>query len=139
MSKGDIAIIVTPDDTHFEIAKYAIDHGNVKKLRGRERDLNFSSTNHTQENACSYYICMRFRILLSNQSKKKTKTWIKHKHKHQTINHSGLHCMITKPAVKTLTEQIELMKHAEKHGVIAAVEFHKRFDPMYADAREKIR
>jgi len=33
MTKGDIAIIVTPDDTHFDIAHYAIEHGWKKKKK----------------------------------------------------------------------------------------------------------
>ena len=77
MRKGDLVIVFTPDDTHFEIAKYAIEH--------------------------------------------------------------GLHVLLTKPAVKTLAEQVQLLELAEKHKVVVAVEYHKRFDPMYADARERIR
>jgi len=77
MKKGDLVTVVTPDDTHFEIAKAAI-----KK---------------------------------------------------------GCHVLITKPAVKTLDEQLELVKLAKENGVLVTVEFHKRWDPMYADARERIR
>ncbi|KAJ3110528.1 hypothetical protein HDU96_006498, partial [Phlyctochytrium bullatum] len=47
--------------------------------------------------------------------------------------------LVAKPAVKTLEEHKILMKEAKDHGVLAAVEFHKRFDPIYSDAREKIR
>jgi len=51
----------------------------------------------------------------------------------------GLHVLITKPSVKTLKEQQELVDLAKKHNVLVQVEFHKRFDPMYSDARERIR
>jgi D-galacturonate reductase len=77
MRKGDAVTIVTPDETHFEIAKAAIQH--------------------------------------------------------------GLHVLLTKPPVKVLKEQIELVKLAAEKNVLVSVEYHKRWDPMYADARERIR
>jgi D-galacturonate reductase len=101
MTKGDMAIIVTPDDTHFDIAKYAIEHGLFVSL---------------------LFVCLFLYLSFDF-------LWFL----------KGLHCMVTKPAVKTLREQLELMKYAEQNTVIVAVEFHKRFDPMYSDAREKIR
>jgi len=51
----------------------------------------------------------------------------------------GLHVLLTKPPVKTLKEHIELTQLAKKHNVIVAVEYHKRWDPMYADAKERMR
>jgi D-galacturonate reductase len=51
----------------------------------------------------------------------------------------GLHVMITKPAVQTLEHHRILHEAAEKMGVLVAVEVHKRWDPMYGDARDKIR
>eukprot|EP01116_Phalansterium_solitarium_P024558 TRINITY_DN9025_c0_g1_i1.p1 TRINITY_DN9025_c0_g1~~TRINITY_DN9025_c0_g1_i1.p1 ORF type:complete len:426 (-),score=112.56 TRINITY_DN9025_c0_g1_i1:224-1501(-) len=51
----------------------------------------------------------------------------------------GLHVLITKPPVKTLREQLELAELAKQHNVLVTVEYHKRFDPMYSDARERIR
>ncbi|KAI9339217.1 hypothetical protein DFJ73DRAFT_628353 [Zopfochytrium polystomum] len=77
LEKGDAVIIFTPDDTHFDIALYA-----VKK---------------------------------------------------------GMHVLVTKPAVKTAEEHRILVEEAEKQNVLVAVELHKRFDPIYADAREKMR
>ncbi|KAJ1549560.1 hypothetical protein HK405_010524 [Cladochytrium tenue] len=77
MKKGDAVIIFTPDDTHFDIALYA-----VKK---------------------------------------------------------GLHVMVTKPAVKTVAEHRELLEEAERQNVLVSIELHKRFDPIYADARERMR
>eukprot|EP01118_Nematostelium_gracile_P005055 TRINITY_DN1605_c0_g1_i1.p1 TRINITY_DN1605_c0_g1~~TRINITY_DN1605_c0_g1_i1.p1 ORF type:complete len:427 (+),score=87.60 TRINITY_DN1605_c0_g1_i1:100-1380(+) len=77
MKKGDFVTIFTPDDTHFEIAKEAIER--------------------------------------------------------------GLHVLITKPSVKTLAEHHQLIELAKKHNVLVQVEFHKRFDPVYSDARERIR
>ena len=75
-SPGDIAIIFTPDDTHFDIAKACLE--------------------------------------------------------------AGLHVMITKPPVKTLKEHNEITKMAEKANRLCTIEVHKRFDPMYSDARDKI-
>jgi len=50
----------------------------------------------------------------------------------------GIHLMITKPVVKTLKEHQELVKIARKNGCLMMVEVHKRFDPIYKDARQKI-
>lgn len=73
---GDAVIIFTPDDSHFDIACYAVS--------------------------------------------------------------KGLHVLITKPAVKTLDQHIKLCKLASENNVLVAVEVHKRFDPMYVDARDRI-
>eukprot|EP01047_Picozoa_sp_COSAG01_P009899 COSAG01_NODE_413_length_17368_cov_15.823672_10_plen_347_part_00 len=43
----------------------------------------------------------------------------------------GLHVMVTKPAVKTLTHHLSLIDAAKKKGVFVMVEVHKRFDPIY--------
>nr|KAJ3420722.1 hypothetical protein HK105_005332 [Polyrhizophydium stewartii] len=51
----------------------------------------------------------------------------------------GLHVLIAKPAVQTLEHHQTLVREADKHGVLVVVEFHKRFDPIYSDARERIR
>ena len=72
MDAGDVVIAFTPDDTHFEIAKAAIQR--------------------------------------------------------------GLHVLIAKPPVKTLAHHLELIDLAAQHGVLACVEVHKRWDPIYADA-----
>jgi len=77
MPAGSLVTIFTPDDTHFDIAKFAIER--------------------------------------------------------------GMHVLVTKPAVKYLEEHRQLVDLAEKHGVIVQVEFHKRWDPTYADARFKSR
>lgn len=50
----------------------------------------------------------------------------------------GLHVLVTKPAVKTLEEHRFLMEAARRKGVLVAVEVHKRWDPMYVDAKDKI-
>jgi D-galacturonate reductase len=76
LSPGDVTSIFTPDDSHYEIAKYAIQ----KKI----------------------------------------------------------HVLVTKPPVKTLAQHIELVKLAEENGVLVMVEYHKRFDPIYMDARNRI-
>ncbi|KAJ3126157.1 hypothetical protein HK100_010416 [Physocladia obscura] len=77
LKPGDAVIIFTPDDTHFAISLYAIEH--------------------------------------------------------------GCHIIVAKPAVKTVEEHRALVEAAERKGVLAVVELHKRFDPIYADARERIR
>ena len=77
MNAGDAVTIFTPDDTHYEMALYAIQR--------------------------------------------------------------KLHVLIAKPAVQLLQHHDHLMAEAQKNGVLVVVEFHKRFDPIYADARQRIR
>ncbi|KAK3641394.1 hypothetical protein LTR56_006904 [Elasticomyces elasticus] len=48
-----------------------------------------------------------------------------------------IHVMITKPAVKLLKEHQHLMEEAKKQNVFVYIEHHKRFDPAYADARNR--
>ena len=52
---------------------------------------------------------------------------------------NGLHVLVTKPAVKTLEQHIKLYEAAKLYNVLVCVEVHKRWDPMYADARDKIK
>jgi len=47
----------------------------------------------------------------------------------------GLHLMITKPVVKSLKEHKILNEIAKKNNVLFMVEVHKRWDPIYCDAR----
>ncbi|KAG7371053.1 oxidoreductase family, NAD-binding Rossmann fold domain containing protein [Nitzschia inconspicua] len=75
--KGDVAVIFTPDDTHFEIAMECIQQ--------------------------------------------------------------GMHVMVTKPIVKTLEDHQKLARAADEKGVLVAMEVHKRLDPFYADARDRVR
>lgn len=51
----------------------------------------------------------------------------------------GLHVMVTKPAVKTLEQHRLLHEAAVRNNVLVAVEVHKRWDPMYGDAKDRIR
>lgn len=74
---GDVAIIFTPDDTHFDIAMECIQR--------------------------------------------------------------GMHVMVTKPIVQTLEDHQILAKAASEKGVLVGVEVHKRLDPFYADARDRVR
>jgi D-galacturonate reductase len=74
---GDVAIIFTPDDTHYKIAMACIA--------------------------------------------------------------KGLHVLVTKPMVKTLAEHTALCDAASAAGVILAIEMHKRWDPIYVDARDRIK
>ncbi|GIL91647.1 hypothetical protein Vretifemale_19189 [Volvox reticuliferus] len=50
-----------------------------------------------------------------------------------------LHVLVAKPAVKTLDEHRQVLKAVAATGVLACVEFHKRWDPMYSDARNRAR
>ncbi|RYH22597.1 Gfo/Idh/MocA family oxidoreductase [archaeon] len=50
----------------------------------------------------------------------------------------GLHVLVTKPAVKTLEQHRQLNQAAQQHNALVAVEVHKRWDPMYTDARDKL-
>jgi D-galacturonate reductase len=74
---GDVAIIFTPDDTHFEIALECIKR--------------------------------------------------------------GMHVMVTKPIVQTLEHHQLLALAAKEKNALVAVEVHKRWDPFYADARDRAR
>lgn len=48
-----------------------------------------------------------------------------------------IHVMITKPAVKLLSEHQHLLEESRKHNVFVYIEHHKRYDPTYADARNR--
>ena len=50
----------------------------------------------------------------------------------------GIHVMITKPPVKTLEEHNKLAALAKEQGVLCCIEVHKRYDPIYRDARDRI-
>lgn len=50
---------------------------------------------------------------------------------------AGHHVLVTKPIVQTLSHHKVLAAEAEKAGVLVAVEVHKRWDPIYEDARTK--
>jgi D-galacturonate reductase len=51
---------------------------------------------------------------------------------------NGLHVLVTKPAVQTLEHHRKLVEAARCKGVLVAIEVHKRWDPIYLDARDKI-
>ena len=51
----------------------------------------------------------------------------------------GLHVLVAKPLVKTLAEHVQLQAAAAEAGVVLATEYHKRFDPIYSDARMRMR
>jgi D-galacturonate reductase len=74
---GDVAIIFTPDDTHYEIAMACIEQ--------------------------------------------------------------GMHVMVTKPMVQTLEHHKNLIQAAKEKNVLVSMEVHKRWDPFYADARDRAR
>ncbi len=50
----------------------------------------------------------------------------------------GIHVMITKPPVTTLEEHNKLAALAKEQGVLCCIEVHKRYDPIYRDARDRI-
>lgn len=74
---GDVCVVFTPDDTHFQIALDAV-----------------------------------------NQ---------------------GCHVLVAKPLVKTVEEHLQLAHAAQQNNVLVAMEVHKRWDPIYVDARDRIR
>jgi D-galacturonate reductase len=49
------------------------------------------------------------------------------------------HVLVAKPLVKHLAQHIALRDAAREAGVLAAMEVHKRWDPFYVDARDRIR
>jgi len=75
MTRGDVATIFTPDDTHFALTLACVE--------------------------------------------------------------AGLHVLVAKPVVKTLREHLALVEAARKNNVLVVVEYHKRFDPMYSDFRDR--
>lgn len=77
LSRGDVVTVFTPDDTHYSIAREAIEH--------------------------------------------------------------GCHVLIAKPIVKTVEEHLDLLAAARQNNVLVAMEVHKRWDPIYRDARDRIR
>merc|ERR1719273_2210538 len=50
----------------------------------------------------------------------------------------GLYVMATKPMVKTLAQHQQLVEKAREKNVLLQIEVHKRFDPIYNDARMRI-
>ena len=51
----------------------------------------------------------------------------------------GCHVLVAKPIVKTISEHKKLVAEAKKSHVLVAMEVHKRWDPIYIDARDRIR
>lgn len=49
----------------------------------------------------------------------------------------GIHVLVTKPATQLLAHHNELIAAAKKHNVVCFVEHHKRFDPVYSDAKAR--
>jgi len=51
----------------------------------------------------------------------------------------GCHVLVAKPLVKTLDQHRQIAQLAKEKNVLVAMEVHKRWDPIYADARDRIR
>jgi D-galacturonate reductase len=51
----------------------------------------------------------------------------------------GLNVLVAKPIVKTVAEHDSLIAISQEKGITIAMEVHKRWDPVYSDAREKLR
>jgi D-galacturonate reductase len=49
------------------------------------------------------------------------------------------HVLVAKPIVKRVEEHRAIIRAAESKRVLVAMEVHKRFDPIYIDARDRIR
>jgi D-galacturonate reductase len=52
---------------------------------------------------------------------------------------AGMNVLVAKPIVKTLAEHDSLIEISKEKDVTIAMEVHKRWDPIYSDAREKLR
>ena len=52
---------------------------------------------------------------------------------------AGMHVLVTKPIVLTLAQHRALAAAADAAGALVAVEVHKRWDPIYSDARDRLR
>jgi len=52
---------------------------------------------------------------------------------------AGMHVLVAKPLVKTLQEHDTLARISREKGLLLMLEVHKRFDPVYADAVDRIR
>ncbi len=52
---------------------------------------------------------------------------------------AGLHVLVAKPIVKTTKEHDSLIEISRRNKVTIAMEVHKRWDPIYSDARGKLR
>lgn len=51
----------------------------------------------------------------------------------------GLHVLVAKPIVKVLSDHLALEAASRAARVLCAVEYHKRWDPIYNDARQRAR
>ena len=51
----------------------------------------------------------------------------------------GCHVLVAKPLVKTLDQHRRLIDAAHRYDCLVAMEVHKRWDPIYIDARDRIR
>jgi D-galacturonate reductase len=51
----------------------------------------------------------------------------------------GMHVLVTKPVCMKIAEHAALHTAAREQNVLVAVEVHKRWDPIYQDARDRIR
>ncbi|KAF0983813.1 hypothetical protein FDP41_007728 [Naegleria fowleri] len=51
---------------------------------------------------------------------------------------SGMHVLVAKPLVQKLEHHYELINAIRKENVLVGVEVHKRWDPIYSDARDRI-
>jgi len=49
------------------------------------------------------------------------------------------HVLVLKPLVKSVGDHQSLISEARQRDLLIAAEYHKRFDPIYADARDRIR
>jgi len=52
---------------------------------------------------------------------------------------AGMHVLLTKPLTLTLAEHRELEATGKARGLLVCGEFHKRWDPLYVDARDRLR
>lgn len=51
----------------------------------------------------------------------------------------GAHVYLVKPAVQRLQQHFHLQSLCRQHGCVVQIDYHKRFDPIYSNARRRIR
>jgi D-galacturonate reductase len=57
----------------------------------------------------------------------------------QNCLEAGMHVLSMKPLVKELAQHYALLRLSRERGLLLGIDYHKRFDPIYADARARAR
>ena len=125
--RGSVVIIFTPDDTHYDIAMEAIKHGCHVLV---------------SENV---FLQANNAIFISSLSPQVTKPAVKTLDQHRLVTERLFTiCLCIFLRANAFTHKIHqflpgraLHAAAVEHGVLVSVEVHKRWDPIYGDARDR--